>query len=111
MTRAAGLARSNDQAEAVLGRLNRLVGRQLPDFAVTSHAPVPPSPRLNAAIAEAQESVARRLLERLLPLVQLLEQRRLASASTTDPSGRPVINTPARARSPRSRAAGGRRGG
>ncbi len=33
MTRAAGLARSNDQAEAVLGRLNRLVGRQLPDFA------------------------------------------------------------------------------
>ena len=33
MTRAAGLARSTDQAEAVLGRLNRLVGRQLPDFA------------------------------------------------------------------------------
>ena len=33
MTRAAGLARGPDQAEAVLGRLNRLVGRQLPDFA------------------------------------------------------------------------------
>ena len=33
MTRAGGLARGNDQAEAVLGRLNRLVGRQLPDFA------------------------------------------------------------------------------
>ena len=33
MTRAAGLARGTDQAEAVLGRLNRLVGRQLPDFA------------------------------------------------------------------------------
>src|SRR5205814_62017 len=29
MTRAAGLARGSDQAEAVLGRLNRLVGRQL----------------------------------------------------------------------------------
>jgi len=79
MTRAAGLARSNDQAEAVLGRLNRLVGRQLPDFAVTSHAPAPPSPRLNAAIAEAQESVA----------------RRLAGATSTDASGRPAINTPA----------------
>ena len=38
MTRAAGLARGNDQADAVLGRLNRLVGRQLPDFAVTAHA-------------------------------------------------------------------------
>ena len=35
MTRAAGLARSADQAEAVLGRLNRLVGRQLPEFADT----------------------------------------------------------------------------
>jgi hypothetical protein len=79
MTRAAGLARSNDQAEAVLGRLNRLVGRQLPDFAVTSHAPAPPSPRLHAAIAEAQESVA----------------RRLASATATDASGRPAVNTPA----------------
>src|SRR5215203_3295091 len=79
MTRAAGLARSNDQAEAVLGRLNRLVGRQLPDFAVTSHAPAPPSPRLNAAIVEAQESVA----------------RRLATAAATDSGGRAVVNTPA----------------
>ena len=61
MTRAGGLARGPDHGEAVLGRLNRLVGRQLPDFAVTSHAPAPPSPRLNAAIAEAQDSVARRL--------------------------------------------------
>ena len=61
MTRAGALARGPDQAEAVLGRLNRLVGRQLPDFAITSHAPAPPSPRLNAAIADAQEGVARRL--------------------------------------------------
>ena len=62
MTRAAGLARNPDQAEAVLGRLNRLVGRQLPDFANTSHAaPAPASARLNAAISEAQEGVARRL--------------------------------------------------
>ncbi len=61
MTRAAGLARSPDQAEAVLGRLNRLVSRQLPDFANTSHSTAVASPRLNAAIAEAQEAVGRRL--------------------------------------------------
>ena len=61
MTRAASLARGGEQPEAVLNRLNRLVSRQLPDFAATSHAPAPPSPRLSAAIAEAQESVARRL--------------------------------------------------
>jgi len=61
MTRAASLARGGEQPDAVLNRLNRLVGRQLPDFAVTSHAPAPPSPKLSAAIADAQESVARRL--------------------------------------------------
>jgi hypothetical protein len=61
MTRAAGLARSPDQAEAVLGRLNRLVGRQLPEFAHTSQSMPVASPRLSAAIAEAQEGVARRL--------------------------------------------------
>ena len=91
MTRAAGLARGNDQAEAVLGRLNRLVGRQLPDFAVTSHAPAPPSPRLNAAIVEAQESVA----------------RRLAGATGTDASGRRGRST--RRRCSRSCTSGSRR--
>ncbi|MFY9514546.1 MAG: DUF1631 family protein, partial [Rubrivivax sp.] len=35
MTRAAPLARSRDHAEAVLGRLNRLVGRHVPSFAQT----------------------------------------------------------------------------
>ncbi|MEO7116632.1 MAG: DUF1631 family protein [Caldimonas sp.] len=78
MTRAAGLARGSDQAEAVLGRLNRLVGRQLPDFAITSQAPAQPSPRLNAAIAEAQQGVARRL-----------------TSTTTDAAGRVGMNTPA----------------
>ncbi len=61
MTRAGGLARGMDHAEAVLGRLNRLVGRQLPEFAVTSSNPVPASPRLKTAISEAQQSIARRL--------------------------------------------------
>ena len=61
MTRAGGLARGMDHAEAVLGRLNRLVGRQLPEFAVTSSHPPSASPRLKTAIAEAQQSIARRL--------------------------------------------------
>ena len=58
MTRAAGLARGMDHAEAVLGRLNKLVGRQLPEFAVTSRDHVPASPRLRTAIAEAQQEIA-----------------------------------------------------
>ena len=61
MTRAAGLARGMDHAEAVLGRLNRLVGRQLPEFAVTSSNSPSASPRLKSAIAEAQQTIARRL--------------------------------------------------
>ena len=70
----------NDQAEAVLGRLNRLVSRQLPDFAHTSSEPHPPSPRLNAAIAQAQDSVARRLT---------------SAGAAAASSGAPAIGTPA----------------
>ena len=60
MTRAGGLGRGgSDHAEAVLGRLNRLIGRQLPDFARTSHGPA--SPALEAAITSAQQGIALRL--------------------------------------------------
>ena len=38
MTRAAGLAHSPDQPEAIVGRLNRLIARQLPEFVDTSRA-------------------------------------------------------------------------
>lgn len=62
MTRAGGLARGADHAEAVLGRLNRLVGRQLPGFGVTQQdRPVMTAPRLKSAINEAQQGIARRL--------------------------------------------------
>jgi hypothetical protein len=62
MTRAAGLARGSEHAEAVLGRLNRLVGRQLPEFAVTSQQPaLASSSRLSVAISDAQQGIARRL--------------------------------------------------
>ncbi len=79
MTRAAGLARSAEQAE-VLGRLNRAVGRQLPGFADTSQAPAAASPRLSAAIVDAQESV----------------MRRMASAgAAAAAAGGPALSTPA----------------
>ena len=63
MTRAAGLSRGIDHAEAVLGRLNRLIGRQLPGFGVTEQdrPPVQASPRLRTAINDAQQGIARRL--------------------------------------------------
>lgn len=61
MTRAAGLARGMDHSEAVLGRLNRLVGRQLPEFANTSREAPPASPRLKTAITDAQQGIAKRL--------------------------------------------------
>jgi hypothetical protein len=63
MTRAAGLSRGIDHAEAVLGRLNRLIGRQLPGFGATEHdrAPVPASPRLRTAINDAQQGLTQRL--------------------------------------------------
>jgi hypothetical protein len=60
MTRAGGLARGADHAEAVLGRLNRLIGRQLPEFANTQQAR-PASPALRAAINDAQQGIAKRL--------------------------------------------------
>ncbi len=62
MTRAGGLQqRASGHAEAVLDRLNRLVGRHLPEFVVTAHAPAPASPGLRAAISEAQQGIANRL--------------------------------------------------
>ena len=62
MTRAAGLARGMNHAEAVLGRLNRLVGRQLPGFGVTQQdRPLMPAPRLKNAINDAQQGIVNRI--------------------------------------------------
>ena len=66
MTRTGGLPRAGlGHAEAVLGRLNRLVGRQLPGFGATQNdspaAAVPASPRLQTAIDVAQQGIAQRL--------------------------------------------------
>ncbi len=67
MTRAAPLARSRDHAEAVLGRLNRLIGRSVPDFGVSTRSqglqqPAPVmSPGLDRAIEAAQQGIRQRL--------------------------------------------------
>jgi hypothetical protein len=66
MTRSAPLARSQENAEAVMGRLNRLVGRHVPDFGVTSRLQglrTPPSlsEGLSRAIHNAQLGIQQRL--------------------------------------------------
>jgi hypothetical protein len=67
MTRAAPLARSRDHAEAVLGRLNRLIGRSVPDFGASTRSqglvrPAPVmSPGLDRAIESAQQVIRQRL--------------------------------------------------
>ena len=60
LTRPAVFVKSVDQADAVLGRLNRLIGRQLPGFAQTASA-APASPSLSQAIGEAQRGIVQRL--------------------------------------------------
>ena len=76
MTRAAPLARSGEHAEAVLGRLNRLVGRHLPAFSDTSRAHKL-SPALAQAIDQAQQGIRRRV------------------GSSTRRAGEPTVTTPA----------------
>ena len=61
MTHPGPIARGGDHAEAVLGRLNRLVGRHLPGFAETRHAR-PLADALSSAIDKAQQHLRRRLL-------------------------------------------------
>jgi hypothetical protein len=61
MTRAAALPRGGEHAEAVLGRLNKLVGRHVPAFAASTR-PQPISPKLARAIDAAQQGIAQRVV-------------------------------------------------
>jgi hypothetical protein len=60
MTRAGPLPRSSEHVEAVLGRLNRLVGRHVPNF-LSSGKPRELSPGLAKAIDTAQAGIRQRL--------------------------------------------------
>jgi hypothetical protein len=67
MTRTAPLARSREHAEAVLGRLNRLIGRHVPQFAPSTRSqplerpPAVLSPGLSRAIDSAELGIRQRL--------------------------------------------------
>jgi hypothetical protein len=60
MTRPGPIGRGGDHAEAVLSRLNRLVGRHLPGFADTAQAR-PVTAALSLAIQNAQQNLRRRM--------------------------------------------------
>jgi hypothetical protein len=85
MTRPGALARGADHSEAVLGRLNRLIGKQLPNFANTSLS-APASPQLVAAISQAQENLHRRLSR---------NSRYPQGGAPMGSSGAEVVSTPA----------------
>ena len=93
MTRAAPLARSREHGEAVLGRLNRLIGRHVPDFGHSTRSqglPRPPaalSPGLARAIESAEQGMRQRPLHGTQPgeamvtapvLLEELHQRKQA---------------------------------
>jgi Protein of unknown function (DUF1631) len=73
MTRASPLTRSRDQAEAVLGRLNRLVARHLPSFnaqqagGVAGPGEMRAMPQLSPGLQQAIENAEHGLRERLAP--------------------------------------------
>jgi hypothetical protein len=85
LTRVNPFQRTGDHADAVIGRLNRLVSRHLPGFADTAR-PTPASPKLRNAIDQAQQGVQRRFdtpaargVEPTTPaLLEELHQRKLA---------------------------------
>lgn len=69
MTRAAPLARNREQAEAVLGRMNRLVARHVPGFA-DGAAPVSPrggGDAMSPGLKKAIDTMEAGLRERLAP--------------------------------------------
>jgi hypothetical protein len=84
MTRGAPLARSREHAEAVLGRLNRLIARHVPSFANSTRGPGPerspppeaPGPSsglstgLSPALARAIDSAERAIRQRVSPTTQ-----------------------------------------
>jgi hypothetical protein len=71
MTRGTPLARSREHAEAVLGRLNRLIGRHVPEFASSSRmqgdGPGATAPALSPGLARAIDTAQVGIRQRLSP--------------------------------------------
>jgi hypothetical protein len=72
MTRAAPLARSREHAEAVLGRLNRLIGRHVPSFsASTRNSELErPAHAMSPALARAIDTAEKGIRQRVSPSTQ-----------------------------------------
>ncbi len=85
MTRAAPLARSREHAEAVLGRLNRLIGRHVPEFGSSTHAGhlSRPGNVLSMGLAKAIDFAEQGIRQRLAPASQADSR-----------AGSPVVTTP-----------------
>ncbi len=81
MTRTAPLARSREHAEAVLGRLNRLIGRHVPSFVSSTRSQLldRPAPVLSPGLSRAIDSAEQGIRQRLAPTTQ---------------RGEPVVTTP-----------------
>ena len=81
MTRSTPLARSRDHAEAVLGRLNRLIGRHVPDFGSSTRAqPLQRGgPALSPGLARAIDTAQLGIRQRIAPTTQ---------------RGEPMVTTP-----------------
>lgn len=70
MTRATPLARGREHAEAVLGRLNRLIGRHVPEFGLSTRSqglgrPTVAAPGLSPGLARAIETAQASIRQRL----------------------------------------------
>ncbi len=83
MTRAAPLARSREHAEAVLGRLNRLIGRHVPEFATSTRSGGLPAARptrpVSLTLAKAIDTAQQGIRQRLAPSTR---------------AGAPLVTTP-----------------
>ena len=81
MTRAAPLARSREHAEAVLGRLNRLIGRHVPEFSTSTRSSDAGRPRaaMSPGLARAIDTAQQGIRQRLAPVTE---------------RGEPLVTTP-----------------
>ncbi len=85
MTRGAPLARNREHAEAVLGRLNRLIGRHVPEFAHSTRS---------AGLAAAGEAPGHAMSPGLARAIETAQQGIRQRLSTTLQGGEAMVTAP-----------------
>ena len=85
MTRGAPLARNREHAEAVLGRLNRLIGRHVPEFAHSTRS---------AGLAAAGEAPGHAMSPGLARAIETAQQGIRQRLSTTLQGGEAMLTAP-----------------